>query len=152
MEKKDKYSERIPSGCFRVTLDGVRFLRLYLNAAARLCRGTHASYGPSWTQSGWRQQEAQSAQTGSSTAAFRLPSRHGAPPPPHSLTRPPTLSGAWLSAILCSARSSSCQAEMLMVPTLWFSADLWAKLRVSQQHFLTLSTVGGLTAPLQLEN
>lgn len=44
---------------------------------------------------------------------------------------------------------------MLMVPTRWFSADLWAKLRVShvqQQHLLTLSTVLDLKAPLELQN
>lgn len=66
------------------------------------------------------------------------------------------LSGAWLSDILCSARSSSCQARMLMVPTRWFSADLGTKLsRVShahQQHLLTLSTVVDLNAPLEVQN
>lgn len=86
-----------------------------------------------------------SLQTANSTGALRPPSRHGAPPPRRALTRPLTLSGARLSDILCSALSSSCQAETLTVPTLWFSADLWAKLRVT--HLLS-----DPPAPLELQD
>lgn len=88
-----------------------------------------------------------SLQTGSSFQAAPPPQHPS--PPPRALTRPLTLSGARFSDIHCSARSSNCQARMLMVPTRWFSADLWAKLRVShaqQQHLLDLN------APLELQN
>lgn len=60
------------------------------------------------------------------TQAARVLSGCSAATPPRPLTRPLALSGAWLRDILRSALSSSCQAQMLMAPTLWFSADLGA--------------------------